>query len=654
MTSPLTGIPTTRVSNLYAQQRLLAQLNFDQIELFRLQTQISTGQRLLVPSDDPSAATRGQALQSLLERKDQIKVNLDTNQSFLSATDAALTSVSSLLTSSYGSALGVVDTTSTQAQRDGVRAELNQAIQQLVDTGNQEFRERFLFSGTRSDAPAFDLVNGYVRYNGNEERLVSFSDIGVLFETNIDGNAVFGAISEPVRGTVDLNPALTDFTRLADLRGGRGVEPGSIVISDATNTSTIDLSGAETIGDVAALIEANPPSGRTVTATVTSTGLTISLDAGGGGNLTIDEVGAGHAAEQLGILETGGVLTGPLVGEDVDPRIRETTELANLVGGTLDQTSGLQITNGDETFVVDISTADTIEDVLNAINSAGASVTAQINEAGNGIDVRSRLSGADLYISENGGTTASDLGIRSFVGESDLDDLNHGLGVHTVTGTDFAIRRRDGAVLEFDASSFDTVQDVIDAINNHVDNQVPATQVTAQLAASGGGIELVTTDTATVATLSVLKRNGSEAAEDLGLIPVGASESDPPTGGGSTLTGRDVNPIEVEGAFNALIRLERALVTNDLREISRVTAQLDEANVGVNLARAELGARQQSVEALQLRLEDEKVELRTALSTQLDVDLAEAISNFTARQAALQATLQSAATISQLTLLDFL
>ena len=54
------------------------------------------------------------------------------------------------------------------------------------------------------------------------------------------------------------------------------------------------------------------------------------------------------------------------------------------------------------------------------------------------------------------------------------------------------------------------------------------------------------------------------------------------------------------------------------------------------------------------RLQDENVQLKSALSDDMDVDLVEAISNMTARQYALQASLQTAANLLQLSLLDFI
>ncbi|MEX0585418.1 MAG: hypothetical protein WD176_02150, partial [Pirellulales bacterium] len=158
-------------------------------------------------------------------------------------------------------------------------------------------------------------------------------------ETNIDGNEDFGALSEEVRGAADLNPIVTANTRLADLRLGQGVVPGSIRISDGTYTSTIDLSGAKTVGDVAALIESKPPgydavppSVRVLTVTVTPTGLSVAIDTAGGGNLSITEVTGGSTAKRLGILNENGSGTAPIVGDDLNPKLTLTTRLRDILG----------------------------------------------------------------------------------------------------------------------------------------------------------------------------------------------------------------------------------------------------------------------------------------------------------------------------------
>jgi flagellin-like hook-associated protein FlgL len=60
------------------------------------------------------------------------------------------------------------------------------------------------------------------------------------------------------------------------------------------------------------------------------------------------------------------------------------------------------------------------------------------------------------------------------------------------------------------------------------------------------------------------------------------------------------------------------------------------------------------LETVGVRLQDENVLLRGALSDDLDVDLVEAISNMTARQNAFESTLRTASSLLQLSLLNYI
>jgi flagellar hook-associated protein 3 FlgL len=764
----ITPIPSTRVSDSLAYQRLLTQLQSDQVDLLRLQQQVSTGRRVQLPSDDAPASIRAIALQRLLEQKAQAEVNLQTSQSYLTQTDAAIADISTLLAESKASALAVTGTVADQVQREAVAQEIDEAIERLLNSGNQKFRGRFLFAGSRTDQLPFEWVGDHIRYNGNETDIDSFTDRNTLFPTNATGSDVFGAISDPVVGTTDLNPRLTPATRLSALHNGAGVTLGSIEITDGVNGSIIDLSSAHTLQDVANLIEASPPAGRTLNVEITPTGLEISIDAAGGGDLRIHEVGGGTTADDLGILSTTSFGTGSIVGEDLDPRLELTTTLADAFGaqayalidspgtdnaiqiealtrgpafngftvtfsgggtagaevvtynalaqtinvqiangvstaaqvitalnadpgfsadftasldttfdpnndGTgavtttaapivtahgsgiqFDQASGLQIVNGGQAHTIDISAAVTVEDMLNILNGSDAGVHAHISADGRTISLRSRLSGGDFAVGENGGLTATHLGLRSHTTATRLADLNHGLGIHpNVIGDDFIIRRKDGVELRFDVSSAQTIGDVIDMVNNHVDNLDPLTQVIARLNTTGNGIELVDNGVVGAGQLTVLKVNNSQAAEDLGLIPVGQQSITAAGGPSQILSGRDTNTRETYSLFTGLMRLRDALRANDTIQISRAVDLLEVDIVDVNFARAEVASNQQGLDVLATRIEDETIHLKSALSDTIEVDLAEAISELTRRQATIQASLQMTAQLARLTLMDY-
>ncbi len=88
--------------------------------------------------------------------------------------------------------------------------------------------------------------------------------------------------------------------------------------------------------------------------------------------------------------------------------------------------------------------------------------------------------------------------------------------------------------------------------------------------------------------------------------------------------------------------------------MERAIQMLDDSTVNMTFARAELGARQQGLDVLQSRLEGEGIDLRSTMSADYDVDIAEVISNLSAKQVAYEASLKSVAQVAQMTLLNYL
>ena len=151
--------------------------------------------------------------------------------------------------------------------------------------------------------------------------------------------------------------------------------------------------------------------------------------------------------------------------------------------------------------------------------------------------------------------------------------------------------------------------------------------------------------------LTITSLFGSEAAEFLGLVQSGQTSS---STAGSTLTGTDRNALETDSVFTSLIRLRDALAANDLTEIERAAAKLDGDIERVTFAQADVGARFLNLQLSKQNLQDEQIQIKSALSEEIDVDLVQAISELTARQISLEASLRATANILQLSLLNFI
>jgi flagellar hook-associated protein 3 FlgL len=106
--------------------------------------------------------------------------------------------------------------------------------------------------------------------------------------------------------------------------------------------------------------------------------------------------------------------------------------------------------------------------------------------------------------------------------------------------------------------------------------------------------------------------------------------------------------------FDTLIDLKETLQQSDAAGIEATLDELDTDIAAILTIQSDVGVRVSRLETQKERLLASKVEFTQILSDTEDVDLAEAITEFSLKQTALQAALESAARIIQPSLLNFL
>jgi len=632
----VTSLPTSRVSDSFARQQLVNQIEQNQLTMSQLEEQLSTGQAFQLPSDNPTAAAQGISINSIIQQQTQVQANLTSAQGYLNSASSTLANVATLVASIQSTALGAVGTSATSSTQTAAESQIAADLSQLLGYANTNFEGEYLFSGSKTNTAPYAQVAGGIQYQGNNANLETYSGLTSLVASNIPGQQAFGGVSSPV-DSVALTPTLNASTQLSQLNGGQGVDAGSITVSNGLASSTVDLSGAKTLGDVVRDLETNPPTGSTISAQVTSTGLEVQLAGVSSGNLTISEVGSGTTAADLGILHANPNGATQIVGTPLNPTLSGATPLSSLLGtpataylpllgsddsiqiqaaqngtqfngvtvqyqsvpgtganptvtynatnntltlgidpsgatttdevikainaqgtftasldavdsstsagtvlnsaatattaggsGTNLDTSGLQLTNGGKTYTVSLAGAHNVQDLVSAINTSGSGITASISSGTNTIDLQSTLSGSTFSIGENGGSTATQLGLRTLTTSTPLSSLNGGSGVSLATsGPDFTITRADGQTLSVSLTGAKTIGDVINDINSA--NPVGGAPVVAQLNAFGNGIQLVDDDPASSGTLSITAGSTGHAAQDLGLLGSTATTSNAPT-----------------------------------------------------------------------------------------------------------------------------
>ncbi len=631
-------IQFARVSNLLQSQTSTQQIDSTQQQLLTLQNELSTGKAVNQPSDNPSAAAAILQLQQLMAARTGWSNNVTAATSQLGEVDSSLNSLTQLLTQAQTIASQNVSSTTPADQRTSAAAVIDSIYSQAMAIANTQFNGSYLFGGDEGNTPPYVQAAGGIQYTATGQTLTNQFDDNTSINFQVSGNSVFGGFSSGVQGSSTLSPATTPTTRISDLQGANnnGITLGSIKIGNGTTTTNVDLSSADTIQNV--VDDINNAALPGFAASLTTNG--IQITATGGATASVNEVGGGVTASDLGILTpTAGAPNAPITGASLQPMVTQFTPLSTLNGGAGIDPTGFTITNGPQTKTISLTGLTTVGDLLNAVNGADLGVKAQINSTGTGINVQNTIQGTSMTISEAGGNTAADLGIRSFSPATALSQLNNGNGVQNVPGNDMSITTADGTVINVDINGAATVQDVLDQIN-----AAAGANLTASFATTGNGIVL-TDNTVGPGTLTVSSLNGSTAAADLGI-------SSPAVG--NKITGTDVNQIATAGIFTDLQNLSNALKNNDTNGITTAAEGLTADSSQTTLVRATAGAKSQELQSQATQITAENTATQTMLSNLQDVDYTTAITQFQTLQTSLQAALETAAQNNNLSLANYL
>ncbi|MEM6854238.1 MAG: flagellar filament capping protein FliD [Planctomycetota bacterium] len=395
-------------------------------------------------------------------------------------------------------------------------------------------------------------------------------DLGILGsdtdnDGDIVGNRVISSINSKLLGALRGGSGLLAFggdpfapldttTNLADLFQGVGVTTAAgndidITLRDDPDTTFgIDLDGLTTVQDFIDAVDTATAGQATVS--VDGQSLVITDNTGGSGSLIVANSGNSTAAAQLGLGVNAGVNS--VSSRDLDP--------AGVSGtGAL-----IDITNSaGTTTTVDLSAAQSTNDILEIINAAGAGVRAELNNAGTGFKLTDTAGGVgDLTVADGaGGVLATQLGLSGVYQNGEVDSgplgfqyVNEGTRLDNlgVTRGRFTIRDSDGrtATVDLTQGNEQTIADVISEINSR------GLAIVARVNDTGDGLLLE--DTGSGAVGITIEEDGSTTAADLGIL-------------GDFAAGANI-----DGSFRKTVTIDS---TDTLQSLA---LKITDANVGVS------------------------------------------------------------------------
>ncbi len=134
----------------------------------RIDRQVSTGDRLIDPSDDPSGAARAAMLARQDGRLVADKKALERNASRLTAAESAIKTATDALLRARDLALSAANGTFSPEDQIAFAREVSVLQTQLLDSANaRDETGRYLFAGSRGGQPAYVLnANGLAQWQG--------------------------------------------------------------------------------------------------------------------------------------------------------------------------------------------------------------------------------------------------------------------------------------------------------------------------------------------------------------------------------------------------------------------------------------------------------------------------------------------------------
>ena len=157
-------------------------------------TQMSTGKRVNVPSDDPVASAREVENQTQTSAVDQYTSNVTTVLSMVQTADSALSGVVTQLTQAVTLGTEAATGTTNSENQQAILQQVQGIVQSVAASANTSFHGVYLFSGTESTTVPFTVdasdPTGY-KYNGNSNTNEVGVGEGLSVIMNVPGSQLF-------------------------------------------------------------------------------------------------------------------------------------------------------------------------------------------------------------------------------------------------------------------------------------------------------------------------------------------------------------------------------------------------------------------------------------------------------------------------------
>jgi flagellar hook-associated protein 3 FlgL len=218
--------------------RNLADLQRANAAVAKASLQVSTGNRMQRPSDDPQGVQKALNLRGDLAATAQYLDTANASQGWAQATDDALADINDVLQRAREALVQGGNDTMSQNDRNDLATQIDQLIGQAKASGNATFDGQYIFAGQKTDIAPYDTDGGDA-YAGDTGAIVRTIGPGVSVRLNGSTGSVLGDGTD--------GKALQVLRAIAThLRGGTAADANALRTTDlkAIDASMADVSTA--------------------------------------------------------------------------------------------------------------------------------------------------------------------------------------------------------------------------------------------------------------------------------------------------------------------------------------------------------------------------------------------------------------------------
>ena len=213
-----------RITNQSLTTNYLRNLNKNLEKMQTYQNQLSSGQEVSRPSDNPLLVSKIMSLENNIAQNVQYNKNIENTLSWVQTQDSALGDVTATLQRVRELVVYGANGSLAETDRLAIKDEVEMQIGQLADILNTNFDGRYIFAGQKTTEKPF---NPNLIYNGDGNNISREISKGVTIDLMTDGSKITtsdSATSENQRLNDLLKNIVSALETSDDAMGGKTVE----------------------------------------------------------------------------------------------------------------------------------------------------------------------------------------------------------------------------------------------------------------------------------------------------------------------------------------------------------------------------------------------------------------------------------------------